>query len=197
MNNNRMYSEMLKAARARLAHKNPVDLAKNAGIHYDGRYFHLNSMGHAIKVSYPEYEITPSLQEWFSLVILHYLDCADGVPLSGRWITFAQQKDGMIRGGGFDSKLESVIEHSIGTLPYAELERRCNVLGGHPVAGNADFCADFPFFPHYPLRLQIWFADDEFGASGRLLTDSSAQHYLGIEDAVTLGEIFLEEFLGA
>ena len=44
----------------------------------------------------------------------------------------------------------------------------------------------------YPVLLQVWFADEEFAPSGRLLLDSSASHYLTVEDAVVVGELLLE-----
>ena len=44
----------------------------------------------------------------------------------------------------------------------------------------------------YPVLLQIWFADEEFAPSGRLLLDSCASHYLTMEDAVMVGELLLK-----
>jgi len=65
------------------------------------------------------------------------------------------------------------------------------------VPSNADLCARFDFAPHYPLWLKVWFADEEFPASGRLLLDESAPHHLTIEDAVTLGSLVLDRLTGA
>lgn len=53
--------------------------------------------------------------------------------------------------------------------------------------------AVFPFLPHYPIWLKVWFADDEFEASGKLLVSRSTEHYLTIEDAVTVGELLLSK----
>ena len=53
----------------------------------------------------------------------------------------------------------------------------------------------FPFLPNFPVTLKVWFADEEFDASARMLLDASADHYLTIEDAVTVGEILLEKLL--
>ena len=50
-----------------------------------------------------------------------------------------------------------------------------------------------PFLPRIPLVLKVWFADEEFEASGKLLLTTSADHYLAIEDAVTVGEIILRQ----
>ena len=49
----------------------------------------------------------------------------------------------------------------------------------------------FHLFPNYPITVNIWWADDEFPASGKMLVNASADHYLTIEDAVTAGEVLL------
>ena len=41
-----------------------------------------------------------------------------------------------------------------------------------------------------------WLADEEFPASGKLLLDTSADHYLMIEDAVSVGQIIMEALVG-
>ena len=48
-----------------------------------------------------------------------------------------------------------------------------------------------PFLPRWPVMLNLWFADDEFDGSARLLVDKSADHYLSIEDAVTVADIVI------
>ena len=65
-------------------------------------------------------------------------------------------------------------------------------VGGRILKSNADLCAEFPFLPRYPVTLKLWLADDEFPVYGRLLLDSSAEHYLTIEDSVTVGNILLQ-----
>jgi len=88
--------------------------------------------------------------------------------------------------------VEKKLPKVFGNLSMQELERRALALGGRVLASNADFCAEFAFLPRYPVTLKLWLADEEFPASGRLLLDSSAEHYLTIEDSVTVGEIFLQ-----
>mgnify|MGYP002944452052 FL=1 len=69
----------------------------------------------------------------------------------------------------------------------------CESLGAEFVDSNADLCAVFHFLPNYPAWLKIWFADEEFEASGKFYLSKSADHYLTIEDAVTVGEILLSK----
>ena len=94
----------------------------------------------------------------------------------------------MVRGDGFDRKAES----EISKLDFAALKNRCAVWGGVEKKSNADYCVELPFLPMYPVTLNYWLADEDFPASGRLLLDSSAEHYLTLEDSVTVGEIILE-----
>ena len=188
MQENRMYSQMLKAAYRWLAERQPEDIAEKAGVTFDGSGFHFESLGIPVTVSYPAYQITPALDPWHQLIILHYLHLADGTPLSYQTIAFAQQRDGMVRGGGLDRKAEAVISK----LELNALKQRCEVMGCKEKAANADYCVELPLLPMYPVTLNYWQADEEFPASGRLLTDSSAEHYLTIEDAVTAGELLLQ-----
>ena len=58
---------------------------------------------------------------------------------------------------------------------------------------KADLCAVFPVLPRYPVTLKIWFADEEFPVSGKLFLQDHADHYLSVEDAVTVGEILLQK----
>lgn len=47
-----------------------------------------------------------------------------------------------------------------------------------------------------PVWLKIWFADEEFEVSGKFYPSRSADCYLTIEDAVTVGEILLSKLEG-
>ena len=188
---NRMFDVMMKAAKERLSDRDPAAIVKNAKVEFSDGSFRFQSLGMSVTVSYPAWEITPELPGWHALVILHYLDLADGMPLTGKNITFAQQKDGMVRGGGFDRKAESAISK----MDFNALKTRCAALGGVEKKSNADYCVELPFLPMYPVTLNYWLADEDFLASGRLLLDSSAEHYLTIEDSVTVGEVILENLV--
>jgi len=193
MQENRMYAQMLKVARRWLADRQPEEIAAKAKVGFDGSGFYFETLGIPVTVSYPDYQITPTLDPWHQLLILHYLFLADGTPLSGERIAFSQQKDGLIRGGGFDRKAESFFSKADAEI----LKERCNALGGRARKSNADYCAEIFVLPMYPVTLNYWQADEEFPSSGRLLLDSSAEHYLTIEDAVTAGELLLQLLEGS
>lgn len=189
---NRQYESMLAVARERLSRHAPESIARRAGVTWDGGRLTLPSLGQTVTVTVPGFTVSPELDMWHVLTLLHYLDLADGTPLSGKMMAFGQYPEGMVRGGGFDRRAETDIRLHMGLLPPEELRRRLLALGAALEPSNADLCARIPFLPRYPLWLRIWFADEEFPASGRMFLDESAAHYLTVEDAVVVGELILE-----
>lgn len=168
----RAFEEMRKPALARLQGKDAEVLAGNTGLDYDKnqQIFFLESLGEKVQILYPQYEITPKLNDWHHLLILHYIDMADGTPLSGQLMAFGKLPGGMVR-------------------------KACEALGAEIFDSNADLSAVFHLFPFYPITLKLWFADEEIPGSGRLLLDRSAEHFLSVEDAVTAGFLVLEGLL--
>lgn len=194
---NRQFERMLEAARSRLLRHVPEEISEKAGVRYENGVFWARTLGRRVEIQWPAGKITPPVSKWHTLTLLHYLDLADGTPLTGRTITFSQYKDGLVRGGGLDRNTELIVRRDLGVLPREELARRCETLGAELLPSNADFCARFDFAPRYPVWLKVWFADEEFPTSGRILVDESAPNYLTIEDAVTVGSLILDCLTGA
>lgn len=209
---------MRKVARSRLAGRDVREIAAKSGAAFgmnrlqgkgkpvssspecqmasDGAIL-LQSFGQTVSICLEACQFSPEIGDWHALTLLHYLDLADGAALTGRLISFADYPDGLIRGAGFDRNAELVIRRDLGVLPPEALRQRALALGAELLPSNADFCARISFAPRYPLFLKIWYADEELPASGRLLLDESAPHYLTIEDAVTVGSLLLDALTGA
>ena len=192
---NRAFAEMLKVARDRLSGKRAEEIAANTGIPFDpaASEFRLSSLGRDIRIGYPGYAITPDVDPWHQLVLLHYLDMADGAAPQDRLIPFGELTHGFVRGGGFDRQSERRISQSLADQSPARLREACEGLGASMLPSNADLCAVFLFLPRYPVTLKLWFADEELPGNGRMFLDGSADHYLSVEDAVTVGTLILEE----
>ncbi len=191
---NRMFQEMKKAAWERLRSCDPLEIAKKAGVLFDEKEsaFSFVSLGKQIRVSYPGFQVEGALEEWHELVILHYLEMADGTPLSGDLITFGQLPQGLVRGGETDRETEKTLGEYFGDGQVEKITEICERLGAKIAESKADFTAVFEFLPRYPVTMNLWFADDEFPGTGKFLLDSSAGHYLSVEDAVTVGMVLLE-----
>lgn len=133
------------------------------------------------------------MDEWHYLTLLHYLDMADGTEGSQKLITFGNLKDGLIRGTKFDRTAEQKLEKLLQDKDPEKIQKACKNLGAEFTETKADLCAVFPVLPRYPVTLKIWFADEEFPASGKIFLQDHADHYLSLEDAVTVGEILLQK----
>lgn len=195
---NRAFEEMRKVAKEWLNGRTPSDIAEKTGFRYEKEtsQFHGNCMGEKFVLNYPDYEISPYINEWNQLLLLHYMKLADGIPLFEKWISMRDMKDGLIRGGNFDRRCEQVISQRIGEIPPEKMIEKCKAMGGRIIKSNADLTVQFMYLPYFPMLLKIWFADEEFSASGKLLVDASADHYLTIEDVVMAGQVLMEQLVG-
>lgn len=190
---NRAFEEMRKATVEKLQHKSPLEIAQKAGIVYDveTKQFRVNTLGNTFLISYPEYRFTPELEGWHHLLILHYLDMADGTELTGELTNLGSLKDGLIRGTKFEQNMECELSRIFRGRTREDIWVMFEKLGAEERTGKADLCVEIPFLPNYPVIFNIWLEDDEFPPSAKLLVDKRADHYLTIEDAVTLGEVLL------
>ena len=191
----RAFQNMKRAALDRLLERDPAEIGEKTGIRFspEASAFYLTTLGKSVTVRYPEYQMNGELGEWHQLVILHYMDMADHSRLTGNQINFGALPGGMVGGGGFDRLCEQTVSRDLGNWTEEKLETVSRLLGGRIFSSNADFSVEFSVLPFYPVTLKIWFADEEFAASGRMFLDSSAGHFLSVEDAVTVGDLILEE----
>ncbi len=188
---NRAFQEMFQAAKAMLAGKSPEELAEKAGVLFDGTAFAIPSMGKTYRVSYPDYMCRELPLDWHYLVILHGLNLADGAPVTGEAMPMAEMPGGLVRGTKYDHTIAQALSVFLQGKSEAQVWEILRQLGGESVQGKAELCVRLPFLPRVPLYLNIWFADEEFPPSARLLVDRCAEHYLTIEDMVTVGEVVL------
>lgn len=195
---NRQFSEMLKSAIQKLDKYTPEDIVKRTNIEFDKEKseFHFMSLGKEIHISYPDFNITPELDMWYHLTILQYMDTASGTPLGNRLISLCEFKDGgVVRGLSFDRKCEFIMRQHIGNKSFEEVKNACESLEGKIIESKADLCSEFSFLPNFPVTLNIWFADDEMDGSGKVLLNSSAEHYLSVEAAGGVATLVLQELI--
>ncbi len=194
---NRAFNEMRSAARDMMAGKDPAAMAEKAGVVYSGGEFIVPSLGKEYRISYPDCTISPDLSGWQPLVMLHYLNLADGTPVSGVPCSMGDLPDGVVRGTKFAATSAKELTAFLLDKDEEDVRRRCLSLGGSFTESKADLSVIFPFLPRFPVYLNIWFADDEFPPSAAILMDSSAGHYLSIEDTVAVAEVVIEALMNA
>lgn len=188
----RAIDQMVQAAVDRLKSRSSRELAARSGSRFlaDG-VLSLSSLGREVQITLPDCHTAPLLDGWHYLLLLHYLDLADGVGLAGRWITFGEMPEGLIRGVKFDRTTEGALGRFLLPRKQAQVEAAFQSLGGEFLPSKADLTVRLPLFPYFPVLINIWFADEEFSASARMLLDGNAGHVLTVEDAVVAGELIL------
>ena len=191
----RAYLEMLKPVIRRMSGINIQDMAVKAGgrLADTGDRIILHTLGKQVSVRIPECEIDPPLESWHALVLLHYLINADGMPPVGEWISFEDMRDGLVRGTKFAGSSARWFRSFLKGKKINGIEAACLALGGEITSGRGDSNIRVPFFPNFPMLISLWEADEDFDATGKILIERNADHYLSIEDAVTVGEILHKE----
>jgi hypothetical protein len=190
--------------RQQLSSKEPTTLAARSGTRLEqvpsqetGLVFHL--LGEELKLCLPEYEILSRTghppNESLQLLALYYFAMADGTPISGRWISFAELPDGRFYNPAFQSYTGAELARTFGTdLPVLEqaasrLKGTAQPLGDRAYAFNA--------LPRLPMLLIYWTGDEDFPPSCQLLFDACAPHYLPTDGCAILGSLLTRRLLKA
>ncbi|MCI9472250.1 MAG: DUF3786 domain-containing protein [Lachnospiraceae bacterium] len=196
MEENRQFQEMLGAAEKKLEGMSAQEIAERGGLAFDAakNMFSFESFGRRVQVSYPDLTLDCEVDMWMHLTILQYMAEADGHPLVSEWISLSDlQVGGLVRGASFDRENDALIQRGIGKLDVETLRRVGRKMGAVEVSSKADLSLQFWFMPRFPYLLNLWFADEEFPASGKVLCDRAAEHYLKVEAAGTIAGLLLQE----
>lgn len=125
------------------------------------------------------------LSDFQQALVLYYLVTADGAPLTGRWLSFADLPDGRMYNAAFQGYSGDEIAKKFGSGLEA-FRSACAKAGGRFVEiGSASFV--FQALPRVPLMATYWLGDEDFPSSCRILFDESASHYLPIDACAILG----------
>jgi hypothetical protein len=124
---------------------------------------------------------TAALAIELRLMILQYLIDAKSTPLTGKWVTEKEVKNGEMFFRGVHS-LETVkkpLEERFGNRPEA-FRSVGESLGGRPVS-LGDVGMRFQALPRVPVAFVLWVADHEFPAALNILFDSTVERHLALD----------------
>lgn len=176
-----------KFAVEKLARKEPGEVARNAGAVYNEqkKLFTLRYLGENYSISFPDGSVKFTDREeevslTVKILILHYLINANGAPLQGKWISFKELPDGAIYIEPFTRRTVKPMLSLFGGK-QEEFVKLAKTIGAKEQDLGDTSVTIFPF-PRVPITYVIWSGDDEFPASGNILFDASASHYLPTED---------------
>jgi hypothetical protein len=131
------------------------------------------------------------LSDFHLTLLLYYLLTADGTPLTGKWVSFADLPDGRMYNTAFQGYSGDEIVKAFG-LDLDAFKSACLTAKGNLVdIGNASFV--FQALPRVPLMLTYWLGDEDFPSSCKILFDESASHYLPIDACAILGSMLVRK----
>ena len=125
---------------------------------------------------------------WIKILILHYIRTGGRSKLTGKWVSYAELKAGMIKASSFLRECET---------PLLELFSRDEAKAVSVLTRIGAVRAEgFPtraawviyLLPKVPVAILYWPEDEEFPSRIRVLFDSTVDHYLDVESIMFLVE---------
>jgi Domain of unknown function (DUF3786) len=189
---------LMSELRHRLAGIDPSLLANRSGSEFISSEIHLLLWGKPVCLTWPGFialdnttrqELHPDQQA----LLLYYLSTADGTPVTGQWISFADLPGGRFYNQAFQGYTGHVLSKAFGSDKPA-FERAAARLDGRPYPlGDAAFI--FHTLPNLALLVIFWQGDEDFDPSYQILFDSTASHYLPTDACAVLGSILTHQLI--
>jgi len=153
-------------------------------------------LGQSCKITFPDIdvlsEVPVPLRE--KILIMHYFLKADGIPLSGKIITFRELPEGKVYLRTFAKRTTNHLVKFFGEEPELLLKTAGKLGGSRTDYGDVGVI--IPAFKYVPLTFVIWKGDNEFPPEANILFDSTITDYLSTEDLIVLCEIITWKMVG-
>ncbi len=199
------YRKAVKLGRGTLEAKNPKRIAEQSGALFqaegeDRVTLILRFLNRDIAISWPEIEFrfketgedVPIQQQ---VLILHYLNGAQGAKVEGEWVAYQEVPDGKFYLDAFLRRAKIPLVNAFGKRPENLLPVTRKVYGANPF-DHGDHSVVVQAFPRVPVALILWEGDDEFPPEGNLLFDRSISKILSAEDIAWLAGMIIYPIMG-
>ncbi|MDA8404002.1 MAG: DUF3786 domain-containing protein [Desulfobacteraceae bacterium] len=132
---------------------------------------------------YSDIHINP----WLMIPVLNYIISGGGAPLSGKWVSFRELKDGMVRNPLFEQRCEKPLKRVADEYPdfFKDL---LDIFAGRQVDHlfESDISIVLQFLPLMPMLVCYWKPDDGMDSSFHLFFDETAADNLPVDALYTL-----------
>ena len=170
-------------------------LAERAGASYHeidpGRgEFRLALVALPTIVTYPDFRILDAqdnvLPPFFQAMLMYYFDSPKAIPVTGKWVSFADLPEGRVYDSAFQNNTGNVLVKSFG-LDIERLQKACESLGGEALSSYGDAAYVIQALPRIPMVVNYWQGDEDFPSTCKFLFDESVSYYLPTEACAILG----------
>ncbi len=125
---------------------------------------------------------------WVAIPFLDYVLAAKGLPVSGRWISFRELKDGQERYPLFQKRCEAAMKQVADHYPDL-FDDMVHIFGGRqvPEAFASDISVVLYPLPKFPIMICYWQPEDGLASSLNVFFDATAAGNLEIGSIFSLG----------
>lgn len=159
--------------------------------------FHFEFFGAPLLSAFPEFRFFSAtgseLPDFQQTLLLYYFQTADGFPLAGKWVSFADLPGGRMYNQAFQGYSGQALVKAFG-LDLAAFQAAAQAVSGEPIAVS-ETALRFQALPNLPLVLTYWLGDEDFPSNCQVLFDASATHYLPIDGCAILGSQLTQKIL--
>lgn len=165
------------------------EIAEGIGAELKENALVIKCMGREFIVS-PDREITTRghMTPWIKILILHYIRTAGKGSLSGKWISYSEIKNGMVKASSFMRDCEDPLKE----LLKADFNKTEIILKRLGAERRKDLPAKYVWhlylLPKVPIIILYWPEEDEFPANVKILLDSTVDRFLDAEALIFLVE---------
>ncbi len=198
------YRKAVELGKKELMGKDPKQIAHRSGAICDegddGTALSIDFLNRNIVVSWPELDFryttdgdeVPIQQQ---VLLLHYLNLATNVRISGEWIAYQEVPDGKFYLDAFLRRAKSPMVQGFGSNPELLVKLATKVYGA-TLLDQGDLAVVVQALPLVPVALILWKGDDEFSPEGTILFDRTVSRVLSAEDIAWLAGMIIYPLLG-
>jgi len=172
-----------------VSHLDLKEIAPGIGAEMSGDELKLLCFGREFTIA-PDGAISThgAMTPWIRILILHYIRTGGRSALTGKWVSYAELKAGMVKHSSFVRECEEPLLQLFGRGQ----EKAANVLLRMGAVRGEGFPTESSWviylLPKVPVAVLYWPDEEEFPARIRILFDSTADHYLDVESIMFLTE---------
>ncbi len=199
------YIKAVEIGKNELMGNDPEQIAKRSGATYvqgdhGNGVFSIDFLNKTIDISWPELAFSYSvdggeLPIQQQVLLLHYLNLAEDVKISGEWIAYQEVPDGKFYLDAFVRRAKNPMVQGFGNNPELLVELSQAVYGATPL-DQGDVGVAIQALPLIPVALILWKGDDEFPPEGTILFDRTVFRVLSAEDIAWLAGMIIYPLLG-
>ena len=200
LHNQGHYEQALEIGLEIFRRRDPGRIARKAGAEMVGRSVVLPYLDRSIvlNVDTQKFTIKQTGEEasiWLAILVIHYLNNADGRQPTSRVKHFREFKEGQFYEPAFNSKTKDVLVQVFGEDPSPMIKAGESLNG--KILETGDASVELPYFPCVPITCIVWRGDEEFPAEASVLFDETADLYFSAEDMAVAGQLAVLELVKA